>query len=144
MHGLGLFHTHRDRTIYNSDQKFIYANGYIDLQMWKTSEIQEQPFCVIEIQNGKCKKNYKFDLKYVKRLLVGTCGPGCMSLFDDVGDTEYLQEYNYSKKYDDWILTRDQEVLKYENNKEVNKLSDVYLTGISGKKYKIKKITKKK
>lgn len=65
-----------------------------------------------------------------------------MSLFDDAGDTEYLQEYNYSKKYDDWILTRDEEVLKYENNKEVNKLSDVNLIGISGKKYKIKKMTK--
>lgn len=70
------------------------------------------------------------------------CEPGCMSLFDDAGDTEYLQEYNYSKKYDDWILTRDEEVLKYENNKEVNKLSDVNLIGISGKKYKIKKMTK--
>ena len=27
MHGLGLFHTHRDGTIYDSDQKFVFANG---------------------------------------------------------------------------------------------------------------------
>lgn len=74
--------------------------------------------------------------------MVDTYGTGCISLFDDGGDTEYLQEYNYSKKYDDLILTRDEEVLKYENNKEVNKLSDVYLIGISEKKYKIKKMTK--
>ncbi|WP_459926232.1 hypothetical protein [Flavobacterium covae] len=30
MHGLGLFHTHADGTIYDSDQKFIFANGGTD------------------------------------------------------------------------------------------------------------------
>lgn len=110
----------------------------------KTIEIQGQPFCIIEIKNGKCKKNYKFNLHYVNWPLIDTCGPGCISLFDDGGDTEYNQEYNYSKKYDDWILTRDDELLKYEDNKEVNKLSDQYLIGITGKKYRIKEMHKKR
>ncbi|MFK7002213.1 hypothetical protein V3Q90_16015, partial [Flavobacterium oreochromis] len=30
MHGLGLFHTHADGTIYDSDQKFVFANGGTD------------------------------------------------------------------------------------------------------------------
>lgn len=100
-----------------------------------SSELPGQPFCKTQIKIGKSNKKYTFKIYYVNFPTIDTCGDGCISVFDDGGDTEYSQEFNYSKKYDDWILTKDEELLKYENDKTVNKLSKKYLMGISGKKY---------
>ncbi|MDQ0593996.1 alpha-D-ribose 1-methylphosphonate 5-phosphate C-P lyase [Chryseobacterium ginsenosidimutans] len=62
-----------------------------------------------------------------------------VSLYDDAKDTEYTQEYNYSKKYDNWILMIDETVYNYENGKMENNLPKNYLLGIDGKKYPIQK-----
>ena len=91
------------------------------------------------LNQGGTKKTYLFNLEYVAHATIGSYGPGNLYLFDWSKDTEYTQEYNYSKIHDDWILSRDEELLKYENDKEVNKLSDKYLIGVSGKRYPIKK-----
>ncbi|WP_265429374.1 hypothetical protein [Chryseobacterium sp. YIM B08800] len=115
-------------TLYYKCDKFVNTQG--------------QPFCEVEIKIGKCNKKYNFKVYYVNFPIIDECGSGCILIYDDAGDTEYSQEFNYSKKYNDWILTKDEELLKYENDKTVNLLSKKYLLGISGKKYLLNKKTK--
>lgn len=98
-----------------------------------------QPYCEVEIITGKFNKKYNFNIYHVGSPTIGSYGKGNIYLFDWTKDTEYTQEYDYSKKYDDWILTRDEQLLKYENDKEESSLPKGYLLGISGKEYPIKK-----
>lgn len=98
-----------------------------------------QPNCEVEIITGKVNKKYSFNVYYVGSPTIGSYGKGNIYLFDWTKDTEYTQEYNYSKKYDDWILTVDEQLLKYENDKEESTLPKDYVLGISGKEYPIKR-----
>lgn len=94
-----------------------------------------QPNCMIDIIMGKSKKKYMFNLEYISYPIISDCGSGCISFYDGSKDTEYTQEYNYSKKYDDWILTIDETRYNYENGRVENNLPKKYLLGITGKKY---------
>lgn len=119
-----------------------------DSLYYKCYQVQDSintPTCKIEIKLGKSNKINVYYLGYISDAMIGSYGKGNIYLFDSSKDTEYTKEYNYSKKYRDWILTKDEELLKYENNKEINNLPKKYLLGISGKKYPTqKRIIRKK
>lgn len=117
-------------------------DGIKDTLYYKCFKYEENidgPYCKIEIITGGLKKKYTYNLEYIGDPILDTCGNGCISLYTWTKDTEYTQEYNYSKKYDDWILTVDEQLLKYENDKEESTLPKDYVVGISGKEYPIKR-----
>ncbi|KIA82624.1 hypothetical protein [Kaistella jeonii] len=118
-----------------------------DVMNYKCFRVQDfitEPYCQVTIVLGKTNKKYIFNLGYVSDPTIGSYGRGNIYLFDSSDDTEYTREYNYSKKYCDWILTSDVELLKYKNDKEVSLLPKKYLVGIGGKKYPILKKKSKK
>lgn len=106
---------------------------------YRVQDTIQEPMCKVEIITGKFNKKYSFNIYYVGSPSISSHGKGNVYLFDWTKDTEYTQEYDYSKKYDDWILTRDEQLLKYENDKEESSLPKGYLLGVSGKKYPIKR-----
>lgn len=98
----------------------------------------DEPNCNIRIRIGKTKKIYEFNLPYIGYATITNCGQGCISLYDDAKDTEYTQEYTYSRKYDNWILTMNETMYNYKSGKIENNLPKKYLLGIDGEKYKKK------
>lgn len=130
--------------IYNQSQTKIVQDFNLDnikdILYYKCYEVQDsikEPICKIKIILGKSKRKYSFNLKYISDAMIGSYGKGSIYLFDSSKDTEYTQEYNYSKKYNDWILTLDEVRYNYQNGKVENNLSKKYNLGISGKKYLI-------
>lgn len=138
--------------LYNQAQTKIVQDFNLDnikdALYYKCEEVQDsiqEPVCKIKIILGKSKREYNFKLEYISDAMVGSYGKGSIYLFDSSKDTEYTQEYNYSKKYDNWILTIDETHYNYENGKIENNLPKDYLLGIDGRKYTIvRKIQKRR
>lgn len=103
-----------------------------------------EPTCRVILKLGKSEENRRFDLTYVSSPVISNCGSGCILLFDASPDTEYTQEFTYFKKYNNWILTKDQTLYKDDNGKIVDNLPEKYLLSIDNKKYPIGKACKKK
>ncbi|WP_267406942.1 MULTISPECIES: hypothetical protein [unclassified Chryseobacterium] len=135
--------------ILNAQKKIIQdfnSDKIKDVLIYKCFKYEtnlDTPYCKIDIQLGKVKKKYTFNLEYIGDPIIDQCGDGCISLYSWTKDTEYTEEYIYSKKYDDWILTTDEQLLKYENNKIESMLPKDHLLGISGKEYPHEKKYKK-
>ncbi|WP_312392702.1 hypothetical protein [Chryseobacterium sp.] len=110
----------------------------LNYKCYRVGEIENifDPTCKIKLRLGKTNKLYNFNLSYISYPVITNCGKGCISLYDDAKDTEYTQEYHYSKKYDDWILTLDETLYNYQKGKIESNLSKNYKLGISGKKYR--------
>lgn len=113
----------------------------LNYKCYKVGEIENiiEPTYKLILKISKTGKLYKFDLPCVSDPVISSCGKGCISLYDDAKGTEYTQEYKYSKKYNDWILTLDETRYNYENGKVENDLPKKYKLGISGKKYFVTK-----
>ena len=111
----------------------------LNYKCFRIGEIKDivEPTCKLTLELRNLNKVYHFDLPYVYYPVISNCGNGCISLYDNAKDTEYTQEYNYSKKYDNWILTIDETRYNYENGKVENNLPRDYLLGIDGRKYTI-------
>jgi len=108
----------------------------LSYKCYKVDEIKgiTEPTCELILSlKGKSNKSFKFYLPYVGDPIITDCGKGCISLFDSSKDTEYLSEYTYIKKYNDWILTKNETM--YSNGKVENDIPKKYKLGISGKKY---------
>lgn len=94
-----------------------------------------EPTCKCKVVTGKFNKKYNFSIFYISDITISSCGTGCISIFDTSKDTEYTNEYLYNKKYDNWILIKNETRYNYENGKAENNLPKNYLLGIDGKKY---------
>ena len=135
--------------MFSQELKFDFNSDTIEdnltYKCYKAYEYKEyvEPTCELVLKLGSTGKVYKFNLNYVYYPIISDCGTGCISMYDSSKDSEYTQEYQYMKKYDDWILVKDVAFLKYENREEINNLPMEYKLGISGRKYCIKKNKKK-
>lgn len=127
----------------NSDK----VNDTLNYKCYRAFEYKDyiEPTCELVLKLGLTSKLYRFNLDYMNYPVISTCGSGCISIYDSSKDTEYTREYQYIKKYDDWVLTRDEDLLRYENDKKINNIPKDYLLGISERKYPIlkRKIKKK-
>lgn len=130
-------------SVYMMAQKEIIQDLNLDgikdtlrYKCYKVEDTIKEPVCKVEIKTGKFDRKYKFNLNFVGYPVIMSCGSGCISFFDSSEDTEYTREYNYCKKYDDWLLTKDEEFLKYKDNEMINNFDKKYLIGLSGKKYR--------
>lgn len=118
----------------------------IDYKCYKAYELKNisEPVCKIILKIGKSGQIYQFDLSYVAYAVINDCGNGCISLFDASKDTEYTSEYLYNKKYNNWILVKNETRYNYENGRTENYLPKNYLLGIDRKKYMLQKKKLKK
>lgn len=140
--------------LYSQEIISDFNNDKIDDKLaykcYKVGEVKDinEPTCRVILRLGKLEKSYSFDLTYVYSPVISSCGSGCILLFDASPDTEYTQEFTYFKKYNNWILTKDQTLYKDDNGKIVNNLPEKYFLSIDNKKYPMgrasEKVCKKK
>jgi hypothetical protein len=136
--------------LYSQEIISDFNNDKIDdtlkYKCYRVGEVKDinKPTCRVILKLGKSEKNRSFDLAYVSSPVISSCGSGCILLFDASPDTEYTQEFTYFKKYNNWILTKDQTFYKDDNGKIVNNLSKKYFLSIDNEKYPIGKACKKK